>query len=174
MKRLFAAMMIMGAVGTGTADEQPGTVPRAGSVTVEGIEVVWAFAGAFLTVTVSAPTDGWVAVGFNSRNDIVGSELFMAARRGEGPVAEHHLVTGAGVHPPVESLGRQSALVDFAVDEHSGMLRAGITARFTINPEYVRSVPLTPGGEVVLILAYSVSPDFDHHSRVRRHVAVVL
>jgi hypothetical protein len=29
-----------------------------------------------------------------SRNDIVGSELFMAARRGESHVAEHHAVTG--------------------------------------------------------------------------------
>lgn len=29
-----------------------------------------------------------------SRNDIVGSELFMAALRGRSQVAEHHAVTG--------------------------------------------------------------------------------
>ena len=174
MKRLIASMMILSAIGNGAADEQPGNRQRGGSLAIEGIEVAWAFTDALLTVTVSAPTGGWVAVGFNSRDDIVGSELFMAARQGESQVAEQHAVTRAGVHPPVENLGRRSALVNYTIDQRSSPLPSGTTARFTIDPARVPAVPLTPGSEVVLILAYSVSPDFDHHSRVRRHAVAVL
>lgn len=49
-------------------------------IEVGGMTVEWSLqSGGRFICTVSAPTRGWVAVGFNTRDDIVGANLIMAS-----------------------------------------------------------------------------------------------
>ncbi len=49
------------------------------SIGIEGMTVSWHFAEGFIDITATAPTRGWVAVGFNRRDEIVGTNLVMGA-----------------------------------------------------------------------------------------------
>lgn len=141
------------------------------NVEADGMCVRWRYVQTLLQIELAAPTEGWVAVGFHDRNVIVGAELFMAAVQNGSGVAEHHHVLAAGAHPRVESAGRRSALVEYQVRQDR---RGHIIAGFMIDHTTIPRLNLSQNSEVWLILAYSVAPEFDHHSRVRRHVRVRL
>jgi DOMON domain len=142
------------------------------SVTVNGMQIQWHLQGGNVHVHLTAPTTGWVAVGFNTRDDIVGSNLIMAAvQQGQVRIEDQYVVR-TGEHPLVTTLGGTSAVsnargteqngrtsVSFAIAQHN-------TDRFHYN--------LTEAARIYLICAYSAEKDFGHHSRMRQHVEVML
>ena len=157
----LVALSLFG-LSAGSADANP--------VDVGGIRVQWRHSEDTVEFTVTAPTSGWVAVGFNEVDNIVGAELVMMRAEAGGVHASHRSVLGAGDDRPVELLGRGSAIV--AADGAVASGRA--TFRLRLRHDLGAAPSLAPGSELILILAYSVSPDFDHHSRVRRHIRVRL
>jgi hypothetical protein len=136
-----------------------------------GMSVRWRHIPEGVEFVVTGPTAGWVAIGFNDHDSIVGAELFMAAVQDGVGVAEHHRVVAVGLHPNVESMGVPSALshAEVALDE-----RGSTVAHFVVQAEYVPNVRLTRGEMLWLIIAYSVAPEFDHHSRIRSHVRITM
>mgnify|MGYP006290164479 FL=1 len=137
-----------------------------------GMRVSWVHHEHEVEFLVSAPTEGWVAVGFNKVDDIVGAELIMARILRGNSHAEHRYVVAPGDHRPVSTLGRPSMLRG-AVGLISEA-RVHFTFRLQRPADSGQGVGLRPGERLYLIVAYSVSSDFDHHSRVRRHLEVVL
>lgn len=137
---------------------------------VDGMRISWSYREDEIEITLSAPTEGWVAVGFNTVDDIVGAELVMARTTGAETYAEHRYVVAPGDHRPVTSMGRLSM-----VKSAEGIVvdgRVEITLRLFPEHAALPEIRLNPGQRLYLILAYSVSPDFNHHSRMRRHVEV--
>lgn len=142
----------------------------ANPVEAGGIRAQWRHREDTVEFTVTAPTTGWVAIGFNEVDSIVGAELVMMRAEAGGVYASHRNVLGAGDPRPVEQLGRASAVL-----AAGGAIASGrATFRLRLHHDLGAPPSLAPGSELVLILAYSVSPDFDHHSRVRRHIRVRL
>jgi hypothetical protein len=142
------------------------------SVTVNGMQVQWHLQGGNVHVRLTAPTTGWVAVGFNTRDDIVGTNLIMAAvQQGQVRIEDQYVVR-AGEHPLVTTLGGISAVSNASGTEQNGRTSVSFTIaqhnsdRFHYN--------LTEAASIYLICAYSAEKDFGHHSMMRQHVAVVL
>lgn len=121
----------------------------------------WVDEGPVLVVTLSAPTTGWVAIGFNRGPELAGARLVMASVQGATALAEEH-VAAPPEHFRVDDLRVRSAR------EVSGRTEV------TVEVPRVRGVPgelrLDEASVGHLILAFSESDDFQHHSRMRVHL----
>ena len=58
-----------------------------------------------LEIELEAPTNGWLAIGFNAENNIVGSDLLQFGIRSGKVYSEDQFVKAPGVHPSDQSLG---------------------------------------------------------------------
>ena len=116
-------------------------------IDVAGMHVAWRFVDDAIEFTATAPTTGWVAVGFNTKDDIVGANLVMGA-------VQHGILQIADKY-----------VVDFG-DPRRFRLPITASDRYHLN--------LQPGTTLYLIAAYSMDDDFAHHSRMRKHVQITL
>lgn len=144
---------------------------RSDGLRAGGMHATWEWtADGDLRVTLTAPTTGWLAIGFNGEGGgLKGARLCMAAvsKRGVLSVEEHEAVVPA--HPKVATIdggecssGDGSTTVAFTVprDPPRGRSSAG--------------VQLHRGGRHHIVLAWSVAREFDHHSRFRTGMDVTL
>lgn len=130
----------------------------AGSAAAGGSRASWWFEPSDLVLLVEAPTEGWVAVGFNPEPELAGSRLVMVSVRGGTAVAEEHLA-----QPPDHP--KQRDLVVRAFVEEGGSTRVLVAVPRA--PAVAGTMRLEPGRACGLTLAYSESDDFAHHSRWR-------
>jgi hypothetical protein len=109
-----------------------------------------------------ARTTGWLAVGFNDCPGLRGARLVMCRLIDDKVEIEEH-----EVDPPRHHARRDSRSVVSALGAH----RAGADTEieFALALEHLRA-----GHRVELILAYSASNDFEHHSAIREHQSVEL
>lgn len=137
------------------------------SVEKNGMSFTWRINGKMLEGKLKSPAFGWVAVGFNDKSGIVGSNLIMTrCVNGEG-YGEDQFVTGMGVHPPIESLDGHPGLTILDADEDE----EGTWIYFQLDlTEDGYHYLFEPGETCYLTLAYSVADEFDHHSRMRTEV----
>ncbi len=143
------------------------------SVTIDGMTVRWSLqAGSMIECTVTAPTTGWIALGFNTRDDIVGTNLIMASVEQGKVRIEDQYVVRAGEHVPVATLGGTSAISNVSGTEQHGITT--VSFRIQQHPEDRFHHHLTEAASVFLICAYSMEDDFAHHSRFRKHIRVTL
>ena len=132
---------------------------------VEEFTLQWELNDDYVRFTLTAPTDGWVAIGFTEDEEIVNSNLIMARMKDAVAYAEDQYVVGFGKHPTVQSLGVEARIFDVSGKEHG----TSTSMSFSISQERLDDYHfnLTEGTEINVWLAYSVSDDFDHHSRKR-------
>ncbi|MEQ9403011.1 MAG: DOMON domain-containing protein [Cyclobacteriaceae bacterium] len=131
----------------------------------EGFKLIWQFVDDKVSFRLSAPTNGWVALGFTHGTGIVNSNLIQGAVIDDEVIVQDQYVTGFGEHPPVEALAVASC-----ISEIQGIEAAGITTiSFSILKQARDKLHynLTEGVEINIWLAYSVSDDFSHHSMKR-------
>jgi hypothetical protein len=142
------------------------------SISVNGMTVQWQHDHDTVRFEAFAPMQGWVALGFNLRDEIVGSNLIMGAVENGIVKVEDHYVLRHGEHRPVDSLGGTTAVKEAQGSEDRG----GTIIRFTIPQKAIDQFhfDLSSGTPLYLILAYSLEDDFDHHSAMRVHQKVIL
>ncbi|MEM1259640.1 MAG: DOMON domain-containing protein [Bacteroidota bacterium] len=133
-----------------------------------GITFTYEVVGDSLICKLDAPTNGWLGVGFNTKNSIVGSDLLLFNIVDGKASCTDLFVKGAG--NPVKDIdnGGKNTITLLSSAERSSYS----TITF--------SIPMDSGDsndfihemekEAWLILAYSVDDDFEHHSRVRKHI----
>lgn len=142
------------------------------SITVRDMDIRWTEEADCWSFELSAPTTGWVALGFNQKNDIVHTNLIMTAVRQGAVSSEDFYVVGFGNPQPITKLGGSRAISELEGEEKNGHT----TVRFSIpkkaNDQY--HYDLKAGDEIWLICAYSRADEFDHHSMMRQHVKVRL
>jgi hypothetical protein len=145
-----------GAEQTAQAQEQtvqpPAGSGAAGVLTVEDVDLSWEIGDGSIAVTVTAPTDGWVAVGFEPTMamkdaDIIigyvsGGEAFISDDWGDGPTS----------HKPDIDLGGTSDVTDISGSETDGSTTLSFTIPLDSGDGYDRV--LTPGATVKILLAY--------------------
>ncbi|MEL6863076.1 MAG: DOMON domain-containing protein [Bacteroidota bacterium] len=137
-----------------------------------GMKVSWAFEGEQLKVEVVAPTKGWVAIGFNEQDQLVGHHLIMGKVVGDQIYVSDRYIRGIGQHYAVTELGGISHLSQPSGQEDSG----GTQIRFHIatSPKDAFHYTLEKGQTIHLLIAYSQSDDFEHHSAMRSALTITL
>lgn len=141
-------------------------------VSKNGMTVQWEIVADSLQVIVFAPTQGWVAIGFNERDELTGTHLIMGSVKNGEVLIEDRYIRKPGDHVSVRALGGVDALAHRKGEE----TKNGTTLefRFPLKVEDSYHCLLAPGKSYYLLLAYSESDDFDHHSRMRTSVKIQL
>lgn len=141
-------------------------------IQVERMQISWEHQGDQIKFTATAPDDGWVALGFNTKNNIVYSNLIMVGVAKNDVQAEDFYVVSAGNPKPVKSLGAKSQIKDYQGWEKQGKTTVTFSLPVESTDDY--HLNLRQGDKIWLICAYSMEDDFGHHSRMRRHVEITL
>ena len=134
---------------------------------VNGMTVEWVFRKNRVFFTLTAPTEGWVALGFNEKDDIVNTNLiFCRVKSGKVELSDHYVVA-VGNHQPTEKLGGKSAFDDILGDEKGGKTTVSFSMPIKSNDKW--HYDLIEGSKRWFICAFSAEDDFNHHSRMREH-----
>ena len=139
---------------------------------IGGMEVAWEFDKDTIIFTAIAPDDGWVGLGFNSKNAIEGANLFLFNHSKDGSSAMEYYVVSAGNPKPVKTLGSKEQLITYTTEEMDGKTHVRFSLPTTAVDNY--HFNLRPNTTLWLICAYSMEDEFEHHSRMRKHIRVTL
>ena len=160
-KRIILLILIFSANGMLMAQQQ---------VEAGGMIFTAKLVGQRIEIQLEAPTEGWLAVGFNSENNIVGSDLLQFRIEENGDVyAEDQYVTAAGKHPRDIDLGGTDHIQVLSGKQWEGKTKVHFSIPFESGDQFDFQHEL--GKDFWLILAYSRERDFDHHSIMRKHLA---
>lgn len=151
---LLALMMIV-VVGCGSeasGDDVVQSSEGTSSITVEGFQLEWMIDDNTITVTASAPTTGWIAVGFDpsaamkDANIIIGyvseSDLFISDDFGNGHIS----------HSPDTELGGTSDVTGISGTEQNGTTMISFSIPLDSEDQY--DTTLIQGSTHKIIIAY--------------------
>ena len=137
-----------------------------------GMTVSHRITGDRVEFTLTAPTQGWVGIGFNSRNSIVSSDLYLF-HVVDGQTTGQDMYVKAAGDPRLDlDLGGTDDIQIVSGTEGQGKTR--IVFSLPLSSTDKNDFKLAPEKELWLIMAYSTHDEFDHHSRMRRHVQYTL
>ena len=142
------------------------------SVEKNGMEVRWHHENDRLWLEMKAPTKGWVAVGINESEDLIGSYWLMGrVVKGTAEVEEHY-TEALGVAPALTSLGEKAQVSHVAGKEEEGHTWVSCSIPIEAGNGYAKN--LQAGKAYVFHIAYSVADEYEHHSRMRTLIHVQL
>ncbi|MEL6140411.1 MAG: hypothetical protein AAFU67_02200 [Bacteroidota bacterium] len=171
MKQLLLALTILSTCPVFGQSSHPNGDAQ---IKVGPMNLTWTYEDEYIVFTVQSPDMGWVVLGINDRDDIVGATLYSGGyRTGAGTYFSERLVTSLGKNQSLKELGLTERVTDFAVEENSSK-GTKLKIRMPYHAKGGKEYDLSKGQEHWIILAYSVSDDADHHSRFRKHVKVKL
>lgn len=125
-----------------------------------------------IIVELSAPTTGWIGLGFNTENNIVGSDLLLF-HVVKGSVEGNDLFVKSFGNPKLDSeLGGTNDIHALSGTEKNGW--TSVRFKLPLPSKDSFDFQHRKGQSFWLILAYSTHDDFNHHSRMRKHVQVEL
>jgi len=119
-----------------------------------------------------APTEGWVAIGFNEKEGLVGTNLIMGTLRKDKLSMTDDFIVSFGNPQPIEKLGGSNQLSNQKGKEKGGRT----TIHFSLHTKAADKfhINLEKGKTIYLLIAYSISDDFDHHSIMRTSAKITL
>ncbi|NJK83355.1 MAG: hypothetical protein HC912_05580 [Saprospiraceae bacterium] len=141
-------------------------------VVQNGMTLEWRIAEGRIWVSMHAPTQGWLAIGFNEQSGLPNTNLIMASVRGEQLVLSDRYVVAVGHHQSIAELGGTPSAEGGSAKETS----EGTTIEFSLplkaKDQY--HVDLEEGKKYYVLMAFSREDDFAHHSMMRTEVRLVL
>ena len=123
-----------------------------------------------ILIKIKAPTKGWLAVGFNDKNEIVGSDLKMFRVKNDQLDCEDQFVIGIQSHPNDEGLQGKKNIKLLKGQETNEGTSVIFKIPMTSNDLFDFSHEIDQN--FWLILVYSASDDFSHHSVIREHFQI--
>lgn len=171
LSALFFAAIVSSSSSITSANDTGATGDDWSTLSKNGMTLRWRHADDRFYAELFAPTDGWLAVGFNERATLAGTRFVIGHIKGGEPYAEVHLAQPPQ-HRNVQELGGQPDLQLIDGDIKNGVSRIQFslpqqgTAPYALN--------LAPGQTIHLMLAWSQDPDFTHHSAMRVHLPLAL
>lgn len=137
-----------------------------------GMEVQWHNEKDKILFKMTAPTTGWVTIGFNESNTITGAYLLMGrVRQNDAEVVEHFTI-GPGNYVPIKTLDDK-----ILISEVSGFVANTVTTisfSVAVSSTCTYQKDLAAGTTYWMTLAYSSEDDFQHHSIMRTSVRIKL
>lgn len=141
-------------------------------IEVNGMRVVWEIAGKSIDFELSAPTRGWLAIGFNASEDLEGTYLVMSCvEAGKVKVVEHKTLA-PGDYRPITDLGGKASVEILGGNEQGNASQVHFRIPQQVSDGFHKS--LLPGSKWRLLVAYSREDDFKHHSMMRTNIAITL
>ncbi|TFG62846.1 MAG: hypothetical protein E4H36_07035 [Spirochaetales bacterium] len=137
-----------------------------------GIDLSWKTDKDFIYVKVSAPTEGWIAVGFGATSAMKDANIIMGYVSGKDTVLEDQFGTGLFTHKKDTDLGGSDSIV-----EKSGTVKNKVTElRFKLKLDSGDKfdVPLVPGKPVNVILSYRNDTNMTNKHSVRTKLQITL
>ena len=128
--------------------------------------------GQWLSVDMEAPAPGWLAVGFSPRPGMNGVQFYLGRVVNGSVEVQAHVAVAPPVHQRVADMGEDERVEIVGGGQRGGRTR--IRFRVHLGGPGAHALHLRQGQKVYVMLAYSHSPDFDHHSAMRNHVVVTL
>lgn len=116
----------------------------------------------------SAPTNGWIMVGFNSDNSTQLADFKFFAIKNRKIIAEDRKNIGGRNYPTDESLDGENNLRVYSGIEVNGITQISFAIPLISNDPNDYQFNLNQ--QFYLILAYSREDDFEHHSIYRKHI----
>lgn len=169
-KRNFLVLSSL-ALGASHLGSQPAQAGAEKEVDLDGVSFRWQHQDNLLIGKLSAPTNGWIAVGFSNGPGIADTYFIMASVA-EDPQRFEERYAIVPDHLRISELGwpEKAALTS---GESSG---GSSTVTFTMPSQgpVGSGISLEAGNKVYLMLAWSRDADFAHHSAWRRHLPVSL
>ncbi|MEM6696990.1 MAG: DOMON domain-containing protein [Bacteroidota bacterium] len=163
---MLLLLILYGAMLTLPANCSQGKVER------NGMTVKWKIKYERIHFEMEAPTDGWLAIGFNEKEGLVGTNLIMGAVKNNQVTMTDDFIVSFGNPQPIEKLGGSNQLSDQKGKEQEG--RTTIVFSMPIEAADEFHIDLKKGKTIHLLIAYSTSDDFDHHSIMRTSAEITL
>jgi DOMON domain len=142
------------------------------SITLGGMTFHWRFYKDHLQCQASAPTKGWVAIGFNTKNELSGTNLIMGAVEQDYVTIDDRFIVKPGDHKSIIELGGSEALVQRTGAEENGKTSISFSVPLSVNDKFHYN--LIEGKEYYVLLAFSQEDDFQHHSMMRTTIKIKL
>ncbi|GCC52411.1 hypothetical protein SanaruYs_26480 [Chryseotalea sanaruensis] len=142
------------------------------SVKIKGVHFSWHFDEDFLHCKVTAPTKGWVAIGFNKKNDLAGTNLIMAAAEKDFYKMDDRYIIAAANHKSIIELGGSEGITKRFCQESNGVTKVHFSMHRSVNDKFHHE--LNEGESYFILLAYSNEDDFAHHSAMRTSIQIKL
>jgi hypothetical protein len=142
------------------------------TISRNGMTVTWYHQNERIYFGISAPTEGWVAIGFNFSDDIKGTYLLMGNVVDNKPNVVEHFTIRAGNYKPFTALAVPSEVQHLEGIENNRNTTLSFSVPEKANSKYQKD--LLPGLKYVLHIAYSGEDDFQHHSMMRTTVTISL
>jgi hypothetical protein len=157
----FTLLTILGSLIAGKSD-----VPsRQGIIVKQQMQVSWQASEGRVHFELTAPVTGWMAIGLNTSDELTGTYLLMARVVEGQPEVVEHKVIAPGVYRPFQELDTSTAVTDIHGSEKEGITIVSFSLpEMKISP---LALPIHEGQDYTLLMAYSISDDFQHHSIMR-------
>ncbi|MFY0601052.1 MAG: hypothetical protein JXR03_15355 [Cyclobacteriaceae bacterium] len=128
----------------------------------------WSHAKRHIQFEIEAPTKGWVAIGFNQSSKLSGTYLIMGAVKGSKVIIKEHYVFEPGDYRSFDEIGIESNLKNIDGIQSSSKT----TIRFSLPNDLMTRYTqlLSKDATFNILMAYSSSDDFTHHSMMRTNV----
>lgn len=142
------------------------------SIEKNGLLVKWEYKADRIYFQLSAPTNGWVGIGFNEHENTTGNYLILGhVINGKVDVAEHY-TSSPGNYKRFSELKTVTSVQHIKGIETAHSTDVSFSLPIQSNSKYARN--LAEGSEFVLLMAYSREDDFQHHSMMRTFVKIKL
>ena len=132
-------------------------------ITVQGMEFSWTVEGPDLHVRLTAPTTGWVGIGFNPSSEMKDAKFVLGYVKDGKATISDEFGTGEVQHEAVEKLGGKSDVTLIGGKEEGG--RTTIEFSIPLVSKDTLGGRIDPAGETVVLLAYGL----DHDASKLRH-----
>lgn len=141
-------------------------------ITAEGITLQWKVSGSFLEVMISAPTNGWVAVGFDPSSLMKDANIIIGFVKNGTPAVRDDFGSWYTSHDSDESEGGTTDVVVLRGSE-SGR-KTELAFRLPLNSGDSFDRVLVEGRTYTVLLAYGAVDDFTTRHKKRTKVEITL
>lgn len=141
-------------------------------ITKNKMTVRWKIEQEFILFEMEAPSNGWVAIGFNETSSLTGTYLLMGrVKNGKAEVVEHY-TDKPGSYKPIIQYGVASQITNISGTELEKFTRLKFVIPIKAASSYHKE--LLSDSEWTFLMAYSIDDDFQHHSIMRTSVDIKL
>lgn len=143
------------------------------SIHKNGMTVEWQFVDEnMVQFRLSTPSFGWSAIGINTQDGLVGSNLIMASIKDDLTTISDRYVVALGNHQAMSELGAESKVV--LIDAQESDSGTEIIFQLDTRGDDGYHYELQEGKPIYLTMAYSREDDFGHHSAMRTSTKIIL
>jgi hypothetical protein len=152
-----ASLALVLACGTAEGDQTQHSQALADTLETNGYRLIWAVDQDMLDVTMSAPTTGWVAVGFHTEGAMKNADIVIGYVSGGEATARDDFGTDYTRHASDISLGGTDDVSSVSGTETGG--RTSISFSIPLSSGDSSDHDLIPGSTVSIIMANGANDD---------------